>query len=341
MDSLQRNKRRKSFADLCLLIDDNLFFRSTIMELMKKDAIFESTPGVVSFVGNIDNQKLPDVDPLDESLPIETPIVFSEEVDYDMQSSSHESDSISDPPIYKNRQFLLYGTLVAIYLVLTFVCFTIVAVFWTGQKGKDEGEIPPSIIQLRATAIRNELERVIPPQMLNNEITPHWHAMDWIINEDPQQRDRNHPLLLQRFMVALFYFSTTTQERPWISCNPSNREIGEDGVCLYKSKPSIRWLSAAHECRWAGIVCNFLNETVGINLGKRTPHPVADQFGSRFISVALFFVLFWGKGRNGPPTYTTPTIVATFFNTHLSSFIVFLYSRIFFKNSCFCFRTRN
>jgi hypothetical protein len=49
--------------------------------------------------------------------------------------------------------------------------------------------------------------------------TPLYHALHWILDHDPRHIDPDDPFLNQRFLLALFYFSTS-QEGPWLSCNP-------------------------------------------------------------------------------------------------------------------------
>lgn len=65
--------------------------------------------------------------------------------------------------------------------------------------------------------------------------------------------------LVQRFLLAVFYFETN-KSGEWLSCNaPSPAEPEE--TCLfqqlidvnphkYRSLPSYKWLSGEHECNW-------------------------------------------------------------------------------------------
>mmetsp|Transcript_2343 Transcript_2343/g.4750 ORF Transcript_2343/g.4750 Transcript_2343/m.4750 type:complete len:1250 (-) Transcript_2343:91-3840(-) len=109
-------------------------------------------------------------------------------------------------------------------------------------------------------------------------------AVRWYANDDPGF-DRSGPLeewqwSLQRFvMVWLYFHGTANGTKSWVSCNPPAPGSGQDEDCiwlkfnrfeddvdtgdralLYFEEPAKRWLSAAHECDWAGNIC--LSETV-------------------------------------------------------------------------------
>ena len=89
---------------------------------------------------------------------------------------------------------------------------------------------------------------------------------------------------LQRFVLGWFWFHTTNSgASPWISCNPPNAQDGDtaecefltsslvevvdgDPVICYDAVPAMRWLSAAHECEWAGITCDGNEQVVSIEL---------------------------------------------------------------------------
>ncbi len=97
-------------------------------------------------------------------------------------------------------------------------------------------------------------------------------ALNWILHEDPLQLNAsNTDALLQRFVVVLFYF-TTTKNAPWNECNPS---AAASGFCYYPERSEFEhypeypnsiwgnlWLSSSHECQWAGITCSERNLTI-------------------------------------------------------------------------------
>lgn len=103
-------------------------------------------------------------------------------------------------------------------------------------------------------------------------------ALDWLLYDDPMQLPPDAQNLVQRYILALFYFQTS-QQGPWRSCNPP--KVNETSACEYKKIAGIsplafedvpwgRWLSDLHECDWAGISCDE-NKTTMIDLSKLNP----------------------------------------------------------------------
>ena len=84
--------------------------------------------------------------------------------------------------------------------------------------------------------------------------------------------------LVQRFLLAVFYFETN-KSGEWLSCNaPSPAEPEE--TCLfqqlidvnphkYRSLPSYKWLSGEHECNWGK---SFFLCQVSLPLFSDPPH---------------------------------------------------------------------
>ena len=70
-------------------------------------------------------------------------------------------------------------------------------------------------------------------------------AAHWLIEEDELQLDSDDPSLIQRYVAALFYYST-------------------GGGNLYrcsnyqKYRPGEEWLSVSSECDWKGPSCSYL-----------------------------------------------------------------------------------
>jgi hypothetical protein len=99
--------------------------------------------------------------------------------------------------------------------------------------------------------------------------------------------DRLPEDLLQRFLLALFYFAHSNNgDSPWVSCNPPSGGNGDsgsddasqcnfqspiaelsDGTLEYLEVPGIRWLSSASECNWQGVACNNETEVTSIGVG--------------------------------------------------------------------------
>jgi Leucine-rich repeat (LRR) protein len=96
--------------------------------------------------------------------------------------------------------------------------------------------------------------------------TPHNLAAQWIVS--PQGLPADVTRLLQRYILALFYYQTSENgTSPWRSCNPPSEF--EDDTCtflefaklanddiIYAPRPgSVRWLSSQDECNWEGVLC--------------------------------------------------------------------------------------
>jgi hypothetical protein len=95
-----------------------------------------------------------------------------------------------------------------------------------------------------------------------------------VIYLDLDTDETSRTVVLQRFLLAWFYYSTTSTSTSdggttsWVSCNPPPQgtpleeecvfqlPVGYTGTALsYAPTSGIRWLSAANECDWQGITC--------------------------------------------------------------------------------------
>ena len=186
-----------------------------------------------------------------------------------------EYDPDSKPPIYKNRRVRLYSAMSVVLLVVIVVGVTI-GVMTTGGGSEQAPTLAPTTVR-EGLGIHEQITAVVEFEAINSLDSPQSLAMDWIINKDPANLQPDAPNLIQRYLLALFYISTT-QLTPWLSCNPP---VGnETSVCLfqklvqnfpnetYESVSWTRWLSAEHECTWAGVFCDEFNQTRAIELCK-------------------------------------------------------------------------
>lgn len=125
--------------------------------------------------------------------------------------------------------------------------------------------------------------------------TAYDRALRWIADDDPRQLSTTAPNLVQRYVMALFYYQTSNNgNKKWRSCNPpgvvgsggeNDIDVDDDSKCiLYEfmrlSDDEIeyvpqtgrtRWLSGKDECAWEGVRCDsssFTNEVNGIELRK-------------------------------------------------------------------------
>lgn len=100
---------------------------------------------------------------------------------------------------------------------------------------------------------------------------PHSLASIWIVQADGLGVTLESRTFLQRYVLALFYFST----RLWLSCNASSTinclyqqlVINEDGTTSVNPVPATRWLAPTSECEWVGVSCSS-GTVVGLELRK-------------------------------------------------------------------------
>mmetsp|Transcript_15894 Transcript_15894/g.19399 ORF Transcript_15894/g.19399 Transcript_15894/m.19399 type:complete len:244 (+) Transcript_15894:95-826(+) len=79
--------------------------------------------------------------------------------------------------------------------------------------------------------------------LINTPGTAQYRASRWIYNFDPVRRDISDSRLLQRYIAAVFYYSTS-QGYGWLDCYPG------DVACTSDSKEA--WFSSHDECNWFG-----------------------------------------------------------------------------------------
>ncbi|KAL3909737.1 MAG: hypothetical protein SGILL_007969 [Bacillariaceae sp.] len=202
-----------------------------------------------------------------------------------------EYDPDSKPPLYKNRRFRLYGFggCCILLIILIVVIATSVSNKNSGGGGSSVELIyltnPPTLAPTQApTTSRESLYRNYFADELNSTLvyeqgTPHYMASEWIMNEDPAQLDVDSPRLLQRYMLAFWYYHTTNMtQSPWRSCNPPGP--GDDDSCVFQEfgrgqgdaivytevPGSVRWMSSQDECQWQGTICGDGTSVVGIRM---------------------------------------------------------------------------
>ena len=111
----------------------------------------------------------------------------------------------------------------------------------------------------REAAIMDLLREVSNPDALTTPNTPQNNAANWIIYEDfdfficPDD-----PKLIQRYVMAIFYFSTGGEG--WKECSTSliNNECPE----------GHNFLSGVSECQWGGVSCNNHGCMTNITFGE-------------------------------------------------------------------------
>ena len=99
---------------------------------------------------------------------------------------------------------------------------------------------------------------------ISQDGTPQNDALLWLINDDPAALSPSSPRLVQRYLLAAFYFASTTGGRSWGFCGRA--QPGQSNVCSlptnWVSGSAARWLSSDHECLWFGVRCGTLSTEV-------------------------------------------------------------------------------
>lgn len=191
--------------------------------------------------------------------------------------------SITDLPTSSSSRLkvlLLVGCLVVIGAVVGGVCGSGMCGSSSESSTDEEEEVTKPVVTTSApttfrstlvaeyqaslkASLGNDYFEEEDAELLEARVT----ALDWIINEDPLQLEFDAEGLLQRYLLALFFFQTTRYE-PWTTCNPPS--FRQSSTCYYttsfvlegeevvspEAEYSHRWLSDYHECWWAGIDCS-------------------------------------------------------------------------------------
>jgi hypothetical protein len=93
------------------------------------------------------------------------------------------------------------------------------------------------------------LDQVADSQLIRDPTTPQGQATEWILNDD-ELNCPTDPKLIQRWALAVFYFSTEGDD--WELC--SDNPVSPCNVPPFVDDSAF--LSEVNECEWAGIRCN-------------------------------------------------------------------------------------
>jgi len=185
-------------------------------------------------------------------------------------------DPTSKPPIFKNRRFRLYAfSGFCVCLAATALIITSILLFREKPEGpemideKDAGTIWLEEMESKQINVERWFIQfnAVVESAKDTKSMAH-RAARWIISEDKMELKFNAPNLIQRYLLALFYITTTKDgEKPWRSCNKP--EGNESDVCQhlrfnrlandtidYDEVEATRWLSGKHECDWVGNICD-------------------------------------------------------------------------------------
>jgi hypothetical protein len=201
---------------------------------------------------------------------------------------AREYDPYAKPPIYLNRRFRLYmSATICLFFVVILTSIISVMVLRGGQSSSTtslENSAPNySLKSLEEISYLQQFAISLGYQEWHfiEDSPPYARAAKWIMEEDERKLSQDGASLIQRFLLAVFYFTTTSNGQfPWRSCNP-NFTDSSDVICqfqrlsrneidevVYTSESSYRWLSKEHECYWAGNLCDDSNTTRAIDLRK-------------------------------------------------------------------------
>ena len=191
--------------------------------------------------------------------------VAVEEEDDDMFiPAAVEYDPDAKPPMYRNRRFRLYAFLAMVIVVVVTIGAAVGITLGKTEK-------IPDISYRETIGIRENIERLVGTDVLDDPKSPYRKALDWITHEDAMMVTPEDKTFTQRYYAAYFYFATTTK-RPWDGgCNPPAVGTNETEMCTYlrmvgvdpaeySDIPWTRWLTNTPECGWAGISCDELGQ---------------------------------------------------------------------------------
>jgi hypothetical protein len=192
-----------------------------------------------------------------------------------------EYDPDSKPPLHKNRRFRVYG-IGAFLLFVVIVIGVVIGLVAGGSKSKTFAPTgtPTESPSSSEEGKHYEVFAAVVGDAVMTAGTPHSMAANWIIAEDPANLSFDAPNLVQRYLLALFYFTTTNNGRnPWRSCNRPTGDEGdecqllrftrlEDDSIDYVPENAVRWLSAKHECEWVGNICDDIQTVQALEISK-------------------------------------------------------------------------
>mmetsp|Transcript_6093 Transcript_6093/g.10810 ORF Transcript_6093/g.10810 Transcript_6093/m.10810 type:complete len:485 (-) Transcript_6093:128-1582(-) len=215
-------------------------------------------------------------------------IPFAQPMEYD---PDRKPKKIQRERKRKTRFWVLTGLAGALIVALIIV----IAVVVTSNRGEKDKNVPITSIdgvanvpteaptQSRFSCIARRTAFLSDPSTLDDPASPQSRALWWITNEDPLGLDcGTNQFLLQRYALAVFYFSTTKDDSKWLGCGPTEEPTDTDctGFQLlsngniplknrkYKEIPNQKqWLKGTNECEWYGILCQDEGLVVAINLG--------------------------------------------------------------------------
>lgn len=100
----------------------------------------------------------------------------------------------------------------------------------------------------RAVFLRSLLRDVPDPTLMVTEGSAQSRAWTWLLEEDDLYICPADSNVVQRYVMAVFYYSTLGDS--WFSC------ANNDNTPCPRGADTYRWLTGANECNWFGIDCD-------------------------------------------------------------------------------------
>jgi hypothetical protein len=99
-------------------------------------------------------------------------------------------------------------------------------------------------------------------------------ATQWIIGQDPLQLCPQDASLIQRYIMAVFYYSTRGDR--WRRCSAAEDLTSEEsiqeanemcGISVPDGRGSNAWLGPFPECTWGGVGCDGDGNIIRLEMG--------------------------------------------------------------------------
>jgi len=149
------------------------------------------------------------------------------------------------------------------YLIIAFICMVLIAVAIVVPVVLVVGNVEPAAPSMapssapsmapssaptsgRLDAIVESLTTVSGAEALQDKTSPQFQAAHWVSDEDPLALPIGDAQLLQRYLLAVFYFAMNGDE--WLHCGRLDPICGGD-------PDEDSWLSESNECIWLGNRC--------------------------------------------------------------------------------------
>jgi len=140
--------------------------------------------------------------------------------------------------------------------------------------------------QERGELLLNQFREVSGDAPLQSVSTAQFQAANWLINEDELTICPEDEKVIQRYILAIFYFSTLGDN--WTECSRNDSTCGSLANDFEGQSP---YLSGSSECEWAGSSCDEEKCIISIifeegnNVSGTLPQELGDLEGLEIISL--------------------------------------------------------